>query len=133
MSGFFESMQWNACVHRLDLGLYSHLKEFWGNGVRTNVNSKGKVPCTGKNLRRGENLRDLTWNAEEEEGEAQSSARNQHLSGRVVGRPPQEREIWALLPSSPPPPPPPVDLYQYLQDMLSSGHPARHLLLWCQC
>ena len=31
----------NACVHRLDLGLYSHPKEFWGNGVRTHVNSKG--------------------------------------------------------------------------------------------
>ena len=24
----FESVGWNACVHRLDLGLYSHLKEF---------------------------------------------------------------------------------------------------------
>ena len=30
MSGSFESMQWNACVHRLDLGLYSHPKEFLG-------------------------------------------------------------------------------------------------------
>ena len=27
MSGSFESMQWNACVLRLDLGLYSHPKE----------------------------------------------------------------------------------------------------------
>ena len=36
MSGSFESMRWNACVHRLDLGLYSHPK------VRTHVNSKGK-------------------------------------------------------------------------------------------
>ena len=27
MSGSFEYMRWNACVHRLDLGLYSHLKE----------------------------------------------------------------------------------------------------------
>ena len=27
-------------VHRLHLGLYSHPKEFLGNGVRTNVNSK---------------------------------------------------------------------------------------------
>ena len=42
MSGSFESLRWNACVHRLDLGLYSHPKEFWGNGVRTHVNSKGK-------------------------------------------------------------------------------------------
>ena len=30
MSGSLESMRWNACVHRLDLGLYSHPKEFWG-------------------------------------------------------------------------------------------------------
>ena len=42
MSGSFESMQLNACVHRLDLSLYSPLKEFWGYGVRAHVNSKGK-------------------------------------------------------------------------------------------
>ena len=48
MSGSFESVRWNACVHRLDLGLYSHPKEFWGNGVWTHVNSKGKIPSTGK-------------------------------------------------------------------------------------
>ena len=47
MSGCFESLQWSACVHRLDLGLYSHLKEFSGNGVRTHVNSKRKIPSTG--------------------------------------------------------------------------------------
>ena len=47
MSGSFESVRLNACVHRLDLGLYSHPKEFWGNGVRTHVNSKGKFPSTG--------------------------------------------------------------------------------------
>ena len=29
-SGSFESVWWNACVHRLDLGLYSHPKEFLG-------------------------------------------------------------------------------------------------------
>ena len=43
MSGSFESVKWNACVHRLDLSLYSHPKEFAGNVVRTNVNSKGKT------------------------------------------------------------------------------------------
>ena len=47
MSGSFESVQWNACVHRLDLGLNSHQKEFLGNGVRTHFNSKGKIPSTG--------------------------------------------------------------------------------------
>ena len=30
MSGSFESMQWNACVHRLNLGLYSHQKKSLG-------------------------------------------------------------------------------------------------------
>ena len=48
MSGSFESALWKAFVHRLDLGLYSHPKEFWGNGVRTHVNSKGKIPSPGK-------------------------------------------------------------------------------------
>ena len=47
MSGSFESVRWNACVHRLDLGLYSHPKEFLRNGVRNHVNSKLKIPSTG--------------------------------------------------------------------------------------
>ena len=47
MSGSFYSMRWNACVHRLDLGLYSHPKEFGGNGDKTHVNTKGKNPSTG--------------------------------------------------------------------------------------
>ena len=46
MSGSFESVRWSACVRRLDLSLYSHPKEFLGNGVRTHVNSKGKIPTT---------------------------------------------------------------------------------------
>ena len=53
MSGSFESVQWNACVHRLDLGLLSHRKEFWGNGVRTPVNPKRNIPSTGNILFRG--------------------------------------------------------------------------------
>ena len=53
MPGSSVSMRWNAYVHSLDLSLYSHMKEFWGNGVRTHVNSKGKVPSTGKILLRG--------------------------------------------------------------------------------
>ena len=47
-SGSFESERWNACVHRLDLGLYSHPKEFLESGVRTHVNCKGKIPSTGR-------------------------------------------------------------------------------------
>ena len=46
-------VRWNACVHRLDLGLYFHPKEFWGNGVRTHVNFKGKIPSTRMILHRG--------------------------------------------------------------------------------
>ena len=43
MSGSFESMRWNAYVHRLDLGLYSHRKEFLGNGVCTHDRLVGLV------------------------------------------------------------------------------------------
>ena len=56
-SGSFESVRWNACMHRLDLGLYSHPKEFWGNGVWTHVNSKGKIPSTENVPRGGSNPR----------------------------------------------------------------------------
>ena len=40
-------MRWSACSHWLDLNLYWHLKQFGGNGVRTHVNSKRKIPSTG--------------------------------------------------------------------------------------
>ena len=43
MSGSLESVPWNACVHRLDLGLYSHPKEFWGN-VRPMLTQREKSP-----------------------------------------------------------------------------------------
>ena len=46
MSVSFETMRWNACAHRLDLGLDSHLNEFSVNGVRTHVNSMGIIPST---------------------------------------------------------------------------------------
>ena len=52
MSGSLESVRWNACVHRIDLGLYSHSKAFRGNGFKTRVNSKGKIHSTGKILHR---------------------------------------------------------------------------------
>ena len=48
MSGSFEFLLCYACVHRLDHGLYSHPKEFKGNGVRTHVNSMGKTPLPEK-------------------------------------------------------------------------------------
>ena len=40
-------------MHRLALGLYSHPKEFLGNGVRTHVNCEGKTSSNGKILPRG--------------------------------------------------------------------------------
>ena len=58
MSGSFESERWNACLHRLDLSLYSHLKEFLGNGVRIHVNSKGKIPSTGGSEDQSHNMQD---------------------------------------------------------------------------
>ena len=50
MSESLESVRLNACVHRLDLGLYSHSKEFGGNGARIHVNSKGKNPLYQKKI-----------------------------------------------------------------------------------
>ena len=39
----------HGCTHRLDIGLYSHPK-ILGNGVRTIVNSKGKIPSVKESL-----------------------------------------------------------------------------------
>ena len=54
MSGPFESVRWNACVHRLDLDLYSHPEEFGGNGVRNHV--KGATPGPRKETSAGQGL-----------------------------------------------------------------------------
>ena len=43
-SGSFESMRWNACLHRLDLGLYSHPKEFWGMEFEPMLTPREKSP-----------------------------------------------------------------------------------------
>ena len=48
MLGSFESMQWNACVHRLDLGLYSHLKDLGGEWSRKPCLLQGKYPLYQK-------------------------------------------------------------------------------------
>ena len=40
----------DACLQRRDLGLYSRPKEFAGNGVRTHINSKGKIVSTRRLL-----------------------------------------------------------------------------------
>ena len=41
------------CITHFISHHHSYRKEFWGNGVRTHVNSKRKMPSTGKNLPRG--------------------------------------------------------------------------------
>ena len=40
----FESVQWNAFVHRLDLGLYSHAKEFYGMESEPMLTPREKSP-----------------------------------------------------------------------------------------
>ena len=47
-SGSFESVRWNACVHRLDLGLYSHSKEFFGEWSLNPCWLQGKNPLYRK-------------------------------------------------------------------------------------
>ena len=50
----FESVRWSAYMSAQTwTDLYSHPKEIWGNGVRTHLNSKGKIPYTGVILPRG--------------------------------------------------------------------------------
>ena len=56
MSGFLESVQWNACVHRLDLGLYSHPRDFTGEWSQNPVLTPRGKPLYWK-LRGGLNQR----------------------------------------------------------------------------
>ena len=83
MSGSFESVRWNACEHKQPQ-LYSHSKEFGGNGVRTHVNFKGKITSTGSE-------EDRTHNA---------------ASSRTAS-PTHYQQVIPLPPSSPPPLPHP--------------------------
>ena len=90
-------MQLNACVHRLDLGLNSHPKEFLGNRVRTQVNSKGKSPLQEK------------FSSEED--------RTHHAASSRTASPTHYQR--AIHPPLPPPPPPPVPS--------PPGHQASHI------
>ena len=47
-SGSFESVRWNACVHRPDLGLYSHPKEFLEEWSLNPCKLQGKNPLYWK-------------------------------------------------------------------------------------
>ena len=53
-----------ACVHRQDLGLFSHPNEFPGNGVKTHVNSEGKIPLYRKLRGRSNPRRCITQDSE---------------------------------------------------------------------
>ena len=57
-SGFFGSMWWNACVHRLDLGLYSHPKEFLGEWSLNPCQLQGKNPLYRKISPEEDRIRD---------------------------------------------------------------------------
>ena len=48
MSGTFESVRCNAFVHRLDLGLYCHRKEFWGKESEPMLNPSEQPPLPEK-------------------------------------------------------------------------------------
>ena len=48
MSRSLESVRWNACVHRLDLGLCSYPKEFWGEWSPNLCLLQGKNPLYRK-------------------------------------------------------------------------------------
>ena len=50
MSESFESVRWNACVHRLDFGLYSRPKEFGGMGSEPTLTPREKIPSTRKKI-----------------------------------------------------------------------------------
>ena len=46
MSGSLEFVRWNACVHRLNLGLYSHPKEFLGMESEPMLTPREKSPLS---------------------------------------------------------------------------------------
>ena len=48
-SPLLESVRRNACVHKLDLGVYSHQKEFWGLESEPILTPRGKSPLPEKN------------------------------------------------------------------------------------
>ena len=47
MSGYFESVRWNACVQRLDLGFSLIRKSFGGMESGPMLTPREKIPSTG--------------------------------------------------------------------------------------
>ena len=128
----FESLQWNACVHRVDLGLYSHRKEFWGSGVRNHVILREKSPLP-ENQRRVE---PLTLHHAVQQAQHTTDKTilvivadwfwwPDHLVGLVVKASASRAEDPGFESrdfSG-------VESYQWLENWHSSGYPARHLAL----
>ena len=42
MLGSFEFVRWDACVHRLDFGLYTRSKSFWGMALEPMLTPREK-------------------------------------------------------------------------------------------
>ena len=138
MSGSFESVRWIACVQRLDLGLSSHSKEFWGKGVRNRVNSKGKNPLY-RRFRGGSNPRATLYHSEQRDQHTTDWAIPAHvfsysysarhrLFGLVVkasasraGDPGFKSRLLRDFNG--------VESYQWLKNWHSSGYPARRLAI----
>ena len=71
------------CAHTGSLGLYSHPKEFWGNGVRTHVNFKEKIPSTAKKkflFRGGPNPRRCI----KQDSQSNAPAPKQHTTSHIL-------------------------------------------------
>ena len=65
VSGSFDSVQWKACLHRLDLGLYPHLKELSRVESEPVLTPKGKICMNGVRTcgnSKGENLHEWSQN-----------------------------------------------------------------------
>ena len=96
-SGSFEFVPRNAYVHRLDLGLCSHPKEFLRNGIRTNATPKGKISSTG-DLK--EDRPTTVHHAEQ---------RTQHITDGAIPAPSVvDKSTLRHVRDSPPPPPLPA-------------------------
>ena len=94
MSGSFESVRWSACVHRLDLGLCPHPKEFSGNEVRSHVNvcARACVCVFTRACVRVYVLLLYQWSVQAVLFRPVPTMRDR-LVGLVVRRPPRERKI----------------------------------------
>ena len=90
MSISSESAPWNACARRRNLGLYSHPKEFGGNGARNHVNSRGKILSTG----------------------GSEEVRTRDAAPRKTASPTHYGLSYSATPPPPPPPPPRPFVFQ---------------------